>query len=171
MRPGKQPPLAYRALLRLFPRTFREEFGDDMGRLFVERREEAGRFRLARARVWMEGIRDLCGHALAEQWQQQSPKRGSSVLERWLADLRGAFRGLRNAPGFTAASILTLALGLGAAAWAARLLANLLYEIGPSDTATFVATPVVLVTVAVIACAVPARRASRLDPVIVLRHD
>ena len=67
MKPGKRPPLAYRALLRMFPRIFREEFGDDMGRLFVERREEAGASRLARARVWTHGVRDLCGHALAEQ--------------------------------------------------------------------------------------------------------
>ncbi len=137
MRPGKQPPLAYRALLRLFPRTFREEFGDDMGRLFVERREEAGRFRLARAGVWADR---------------------SAVLRQAIGD------GIKPA-------LVGVALGLGAAAWAARLLANLLYEIGPSDTATFVATPVVLVAVAVIACAVPAWRASRLDPVIVLRHD
>jgi putative ABC transport system permease protein len=68
-------------------------------------------------------------------------------------------------------ALLGVAAGLAAAWWATGLLGNLLYGVEPFDAATFIAVPAVLIAVAALACALPAWRASRLDPVSVLRQD
>ena len=53
----------------------------------------------------------------------------------------------------------------------ARLLASFLYDVGPWDPVTFVAVPLLLMAVAAGAAVVPARRASRVDPVRALRAE
>jgi ABC-type antimicrobial peptide transport system permease subunit len=62
-------------------------------------------------------------------------------------------------------------LGLAASAGAARLLRNQLFGVQPNDIATFVVVTAVLAGVAIIACWLPARRASRVDPMVALRSD
>jgi ABC-type antimicrobial peptide transport system permease subunit len=64
-----------------------------------------------------------------------------------------------------------VALGVVAALSLTRLLGSLLYSVGPRDPMTFIVAPLLLVVAAVIACALPARRASRLDPVETIRAD
>ena len=64
-----------------------------------------------------------------------------------------------------------VALGVVAALSLTRLLGSLLYSVGPRDPTTFIVAPLLLVAAAVIACALPARRASRLDPVETIRAD
>jgi ABC-type antimicrobial peptide transport system permease subunit len=64
-----------------------------------------------------------------------------------------------------------LALGLVAAMFLMRLLATLLYGVEPHDAVTFSGCSALLLTVALIACWVPARRAARLDPAITLRYE
>ncbi|MFW6078058.1 MAG: ADOP family duplicated permease [Gemmatimonadota bacterium] len=64
-----------------------------------------------------------------------------------------------------------LAVGLAAAAATSRLLAGLLYEVEPTDPATFVAVAVLLAAVAGLACWLPARRATRVDPAVTLRAE
>jgi ABC-type antimicrobial peptide transport system permease subunit len=62
-------------------------------------------------------------------------------------------------------------IGLGAAAGLTRLMSSLLYGITPLDPVTYVAVPLVLVTVTVLASYVPARRAASVDPVEALRVE
>ena len=62
-------------------------------------------------------------------------------------------------------------IGLVGAFFAAKLMRGQLYGIQPTDPVTFIAVPVVLAAVALLACYLPARRAARVDPVIALRSD
>jgi putative ABC transport system permease protein len=64
-----------------------------------------------------------------------------------------------------------VALGLVAASGLTRLLHSLLYSVGPRDPVTFVVAPLLLTFAAVVACALPARKASRLDPVETIRAE
>jgi putative ABC transport system permease protein len=64
-----------------------------------------------------------------------------------------------------------IGVGLAAAAVLTRLLSSLLFGIGSWDPATFAAVCLALLLVAVVACGVPARRATRIEPVEALRHE
>jgi putative ABC transport system permease protein len=64
-----------------------------------------------------------------------------------------------------------LAIGIVGALVATRYLRGLLYGVAPTDPATFVTVAVLLGAAALGASLVPARRASRVDPVVALRSD
>jgi putative ABC transport system permease protein len=66
---------------------------------------------------------------------------------------------------------LGLFLGLGTALALSGLLESLLYQVSPTDPPTFAVGLVVLSVVAVLAAALPARRAARTDPMVALRND
>jgi len=68
-------------------------------------------------------------------------------------------------------AIFGVAIGLGAAVIASRALRSQLFQIGPTDTVTYVMVGAGLLVVALVASWIPARRASRIDPVVALRHD
>ena len=72
--------------------------------------------------------------------------------------------------GMLLASIGT-AVGLGAAFGLARYLETLLFQIKPIDALTFTIAPVMLLVVALLACFVPARRATKVDPLVGLRSE
>ncbi len=70
--------------------------------------------------------------------------------------------------GLTVA-IAGVAVGTIAAAWLAGVVSTQLYGVTPHDTFTFLTVPIALITVATMACLMPAVRAARLDPLRVLR--
>jgi uncharacterized membrane protein YeaQ/YmgE (transglycosylase-associated protein family) len=68
-------------------------------------------------------------------------------------------------------ALLGIALGLVGAFVLTRILQRLLYEIKPTDPPTFVAVAAILMAVALLACWLPARRASRVVPIKALRSE
>jgi predicted permease len=66
-------------------------------------------------------------------------------------------------------ALIGIAAGLVTSIWLATFVATLLYGVDPSDPATYLGVPLVLLAVATAACIVPALRAARLDPVRALR--
>jgi putative ABC transport system permease protein len=68
-------------------------------------------------------------------------------------------------------TLIGLALGLLGAFSISRVLRGLLYGVSSTDPLTFVAVSIVLLGVALLACLVPARRATRVDPIIALRTE
>jgi putative ABC transport system permease protein len=62
-------------------------------------------------------------------------------------------------------------IGLAASLAISRLLQNLLFHVSPFDPVTFAATALVLIGAALAACYIPARRATRVDPIHALRHE
>ncbi len=66
---------------------------------------------------------------------------------------------------------LGVAVGLGLALLATRALGGLLFEVAPTDPATFAAVPVLVVLAAALAALGPALRATRIDPVAALRYE
>jgi predicted permease len=67
--------------------------------------------------------------------------------------------------------LLGLAVGIPGAALAARLLTNQLFGVAPADPLTLAASASVLLAVALLAGYIPARRASRVDPLVALRAE
>ena len=79
-------------------------------------------------------------------------------------------RGMVLRQGLTLAA-LGIVVGLVVALLLTNLVSNLLYGVSATDPVTFAVIPVVLVAVAALAIYIPARRASRVDPVIALRSS
>jgi len=91
----------YRALLHLYPTSFRNEYGDEMAAVFAQRRRDAANA-LSEAFLWIGVCFEILFNALAVHFD---------ILNQ---DLRYAFRTLAHAPGFTATAIVVGALGVGA---------------------------------------------------------
>jgi putative ABC transport system permease protein len=64
-----------------------------------------------------------------------------------------------------------MAIGLGAAMATTRLISSLLFELSPNDPATIAAAVLLMIAVATLAGYLPARRASRVDPMTALRCE
>ncbi|MGH9350110.1 MAG: ABC transporter permease [Vicinamibacterales bacterium] len=68
-------------------------------------------------------------------------------------------------------AIAGLVIGVGGALGTTRVIASLLFGIEPTDPSTIAAVAAAIGTVALVACYVPARRATRVDPMVVLREE
>lgn len=64
-----------------------------------------------------------------------------------------------------------LAVGLAAALGVTRVFANMFIGIKPTDPVTYASVGILLVGVALLACWIPARRATRVDPLVALRYE
>jgi putative ABC transport system permease protein len=64
---------------------------------------------------------------------------------------------------------IALAIGMAASVAATRLLETQLFGVEPTDPVTFAVAPLILAAIALVACYLPARRASRVDPLVALR--
>jgi putative ABC transport system permease protein len=92
--------------------------------------------------------------------------------------------GVRMALGAQAGDVLTLVIrqgmllagvgliiGIAIGIAVTRVLSDMLYGVGARDPLTFVGVPVLLLLVAFLACYIPARRATRIDPLTALRNE
>ena len=68
-------------------------------------------------------------------------------------------------------TVIGIGVGLAGALALSRVMSGLLYGVTASDPATFVAIVIVLAVVSLIACYIPARRATRVDPLIALKYE
>ena len=62
-------------------------------------------------------------------------------------------------------------IGVAGAYAVTRVMSHLLFEVTPTDVFTFAAVPLILFAVALIACLIPAHRATKVDPLIALRYE
>ena len=68
-------------------------------------------------------------------------------------------------------TVLGAMAGIAGALAAVRVLKGLLFGVSPTDPQVFVLVPLGLAAVALLACWIPARRATRLNPLAALRHE
>ena len=68
-------------------------------------------------------------------------------------------------------ALIGVALGLAGSLALARYLQSMVYGVGATDPLTLIAMGLTLLTVAVAACLVPARRATRVDALVALRNQ
>jgi putative ABC transport system permease protein len=70
-----------------------------------------------------------------------------------------------------ALALIGIALGIAGAFALTRLMTSLLFGVKPTDTVTFVTVSLSLLVTALIACYLPARRATKVDPLVALRYE
>ena len=109
------------------------------------------------------GICGIVHYSVAERWQELDAR---IALGASPSDV--AVDVVRQGMTFP---VVGMVVGLAAAAGASRIIAHLLFDVKWTDAATLVGTVTGLLVVAFVACLLPARRASRVDPVVALSAE
>jgi ABC-type antimicrobial peptide transport system permease subunit len=68
-------------------------------------------------------------------------------------------------------AVIGVVIGLAGAAWLTRMMTSMLFGVTPGDPATLASVAALLLMTAALACYLPARRATRVDPLVVLRTE
>jgi ABC-type antimicrobial peptide transport system permease subunit len=68
-------------------------------------------------------------------------------------------------------ALIGAAIGLASAFAVTRVMSSLLFGVTPTDLTTFAAVALLLLVVAFLACYIPARRATKVDPLVALRYE
>jgi len=68
-------------------------------------------------------------------------------------------------------TLIGVAIGFVGAIAVTRLMRSLLFAVAPTDLMTFGVSSIVLIVVALLACFIPARRATKVDPLVALRYE
>jgi putative ABC transport system permease protein len=135
------------------------------GSLFTERIAAAllTLFALLALLVTVVGIYGVLSHAVTERTREMGIRLAHGAQPR---DLFKLVIGQGMLP-----TLAGLVVGVGASLALTRLMARLLFGVSPTDPLTFAAIPLLLASVALLACWVPARRATRMDPLAALRCE
>jgi ABC-type antimicrobial peptide transport system permease subunit len=113
--------------------------------------------------IGVVGIYGVIAYTVAQRTREIGIR---MALGAQIADVRGVF--LRHGLLLTAAGI---ALGIGVAMAVTRVMSTFLFGVGPMDPLTYAAVSAALAVVALAGTYVPARRATRVDPMVALRTE
>ena len=130
------------------------------GVLFTELAGALGGFALILASI---GIYSVVSHAVSRRVREIGIRMSLGAERRDVLGLvlRGAMRPV----------LIGITLGVAACAAVSRVLSGVLYGVSPLDPAAFVGVTLFLVAVALVASFLPARRATRIDPMQALRNE
>jgi putative ABC transport system permease protein len=109
------------------------------------------------------GIYGVMSYAVAQRTQEIGIRLALGAHRRDILSMV-----LRHGLGLALAGV---AVGLLTAFGLARLVASLLFRVSATDPPTFSLVPLLLIAVAMLACYLPARRATRVDPLVSLRYE
>jgi predicted lysophospholipase L1 biosynthesis ABC-type transport system permease subunit len=109
------------------------------------------------------GVYGLMAYSVQQRTQEIGIRRALGAESSHVRNMV-VFQGMR-------LSLAGIVLGVGAAYALSRILASLLFGVTSRDPMVFVSVPVILTAVALAAVWLPARRASRVDPIVALRYE
>lgn len=158
---GARKPIANRNL----PVSF-ETMGGVFSRTIADRRYSAwllGGFAAVGLLLSLVGVYGVMAYAVAQHTRELGIRVALGVQR---ADIYRLVFG----QGLTL-TLVSVALGVAASFALTRLLAGLLYDVKPTDPATFALVSLLLVSAGLAACLFPALRATRVDPMVALRYE